>query len=357
MVMLDLSNRSNCFYWQTDRELAVADFDHYFLKRQKISSESIEKLLRNGITSISPITELIVHEPDSNVLKGNVNVVRKVTINEVLYVVRLHPKGIKNGYFYVEKEALESARANGLPVPKILEVHQATDEHDLDFVLMTASAGNTMEREIEDDSQVEHSLLRQSGQLMAYIHQINVEKFGSFDNTIAKETGALVGLHDTNRDFIFCGLEENIERLVSFAVIDQETAEQFREIFADTQFVMTEPRLVHNDFADWNILVDEGKISAILDWDECHGGDPVADLACWSTFFDMNRYAELRKGYETVAELPDDYEERFHYYRLRYTISKMALRVKRAQVDDSQFIKDKIAVGTEALQEELEWFI
>ena len=116
------------------------------------------------------------------------------------------------------------------------------------------------------------------------------------------------------------------------------------------------PVVVHNDFADWNMLTDGKNITAILDWDEACGGDSVADLACWSMFFTIPRYEIFLKGYKEVGALPEDYEERFHYYRLRYAISKMALRAKRFIVDKSDFVKDKIEVGKKALSEEVEWF-
>lgn len=65
---------------------------------------------------------------------------------------------------------------------------------------------------------------------------------------------------------------------------------------------------------------------------------------------------QFLNGYQSLIDLPPDFDNRFHYYRLRYTISKMALRAKRHQVDKSNFIKEKLEVGKRALVEELEWF-
>jgi fructosamine-3-kinase len=94
-----------------------------------------------------------------------------------------------------------------------------------------------------------------------------------------------------------------------------------------------------------------------LDWDECHAGDPIADLACWSTFFFIERMKPFLEGYQEIAALPSDFEDRFHYYRLRYTISKMALRAKMAQVNNSADLQDRIRAGKKALEEETSWFI
>lgn len=70
----------------------------------------------------------------------------------------------------------------------------------------------------------------------------------------------------------------------------------------------------------------------------------------------MDRYAQFLQGYTQVTSLPDDYEERFHYYRLRYTISKMALRIKRFQVDQSEGLLKRLEAGKLAMAEELGWF-
>lgn len=354
--MLDLSDRSQCFYWQTDRKLTAKEYEQYFLKRHEVSKSELEDCLRRGIQSIQPIEQLEIIDPDENVLRGNVNIVRKVRINGREYIARIHPQGIKNGYFYAEREALNAAQSAGLPVPQILEVHEAESETDRDFVLMSVSPGVTLEHTIRDQPEKEILLLEQAGKRLAQLHEIRVEKFGPFDNNQAKTNRRLVGLHESYRSFIHAGLQENIQRLLSFEVITPEQAQQFLTVFKETNFEPTDgPRLVHNDYADWNLLSDGEDITAMLDWDECHGGDPVADLACWSTFYDMERYAHFLRGYESVASLPDDYENRFHFYRLRYTVSKMALRIKRYQVDPSDFMKEKIRVGTLALVEETQW--
>jgi aminoglycoside phosphotransferase (APT) family kinase protein len=355
--MIDISDRKSVFYWQTDRKLTAEDYDRHFLKRHEVLTPELVSILQNGVTVVPGNKDITIIEPDENVLKGNVNIVRKVDINDESFVVRMHPKGIKNGYFYVEKVALEKAQEASIPVPQIIEVHEARDENDMDFVLMSESKGITLESAIRDEPQSEPALLFLAGALMAKIHTIEVDGYGSFDNQIAKNENRLVGLHNSYKDFIWTGLEENLERLVTFEVITQAQSDAFKNIFESNNYEpIGKAILVHNDYADWNLLVNEGVISAVLDWDECHAGDPVADLACWSTFFTMERFQMFLEGYKSIGTLPDDFDDRFHFYRLRYTISKMALRVKRAQVDFSDSLKERIRVGEKALEEEKDWF-
>lgn len=354
--MLDLTDRKNCFYWQTDRTLSSEDYVSVFLKRHNVPKAELVQILRDGITTIPNIDTIEIDDPDENVVRGNVNVVRKVRINRDYYVVRMHPKNVKNGYFHVEKVVHDLAIEEDLPVSKIIEVHEATSPEDMDFVLMTMLHGATLDNHLLKDKTNEAELLFKAGALMSRIHTIKVEGFGPFDNEIAKDTHKLVGLHTNYHDFIWSGLEENLQRLVSLEVMDQTQALSVRSVFEKTNYEPSNGvRLIHNDMADWNMLTDGKEITGILDWDECHGGDPVADLACWSTFFTMDRYNKFLAGYKSVSPLPEDYEERFHFYRLRYTISKLALRVKLYTVNKSEEIKRRLEVGKSALQGELEW--
>ncbi len=354
--MLDLTNRENIFYWQTDRNLTAKDYARIFLKRHKLEDEEIITVLKNGFDEFKE-KSIEIEQADENFTKGNVNIVRKVFVDSKSYVVRMHPKGVKNGYFYVEREALRQAAQSKVPVPEVVHIHEAADANDMDFMVMTVSPGITMDVYLQKEKSNEPELLFDAGRIMGLIHGVRVDGYGAFDNALAKNKSVLKGLHSRYADFIHTGLEENLSRLIRFEIINKDQAGLMRKVFKYYNFEPTrKPRLIHNDFADWNLLTDGTKLTAVLDWDECHAGDQVADLACWSTFFNIERMNRFMDGYQSVAELPADYDERFHFYRLRYVISKMALRIKRHQVDKSPFILEKLEVGKVALSDELEWF-
>lgn len=344
--MLDLTDRKHCFYWQTDRILSGALYVTHFLKRHDIPVAELKRVLRGKRVEIIA--------PDAGMNKGNVNIVRKVIIDGNSFVARIHPPGIKNGYFYVEKVALDECAKKQIPAPIVKEIHEAVDERDMDYMLMTVMPGTNMHVYLETDKSAEHTLLFDAGVQMAKIHEISVEKFGSFDNAIAKEKNKLVGLHDNYHDFIWTGLLENLDRLIHFQILDESQKEKIQKVFETHNFEPLDgPRLIQNDMADWNVLTDGDKLTAVLDWDECHAGDPIADIACWSTFYSIDRLIHFLKGYTSIHALPADYDQRFHFYRLRYTVSKMALRCKRYDVDPSEFVREKIEIGKQALIEEL----
>ena len=70
--------------------------------------------------------------------------------------------------------------------------------------------------------------------------------------------------------------------------------------------------LVHGDFRTGNYMVEQGRLSAILDWEFCHWGDPREDLGwfiarCWRFGNDdkvaggIARFASLLEGYNKAA--------------------------------------------------------
>lgn len=78
-----------------------------------------------------------------------------------------------------------------------------------------------------------------------------------------------------------------------------------------------EPRalaLVHGDFRTGNYMVDHGRLTAVLDWEFCHWGDPREDLGwfiarCWRFGNDdkvaggIAKLASLLDGYNAISDI------------------------------------------------------
>ncbi|MEZ5818963.1 MAG: phosphotransferase family protein [Hyphomicrobiaceae bacterium] len=78
-----------------------------------------------------------------------------------------------------------------------------------------------------------------------------------------------------------------------------------------------EPRaitLAHGDFRTGNYMVDNGKLTAVLDWEFCHWGDPREDLGwfiarCWRFGGDdkvaggIGKLASLLEGYNGLSDI------------------------------------------------------
>ncbi|MCL1902033.1 MAG: phosphotransferase [Alphaproteobacteria bacterium] len=216
-----------------------------------------------------------------------------------------------------------------------------------------------MEKYLQNNPKATDVLTAASGKTLAQINKIKVAGFGPFDNEIAK-TGKVQGLHDSFLGAVRAGLEFNLDVLKGYDVLNAAQSAGINELFGpDNKLLRADAAvLVHNDMPAWNALTIDGiHVSAALDWDECVGGIPVSEIACYSTFYEPERMEKFLEGYFSVSGEIPNFKEQFELMRLRYIVSKMTLRLRRYfawQKDD--FMKQKIETGKIHLKESLKHF-
>ena len=347
-----LIDRKNCFYWQTDRKISAEEAAliwkdrHSSIKNEELFDKINNELSGDKLSYIEPL------DLNAQTNSGNVNSIRVGVLESgKKIIIRCHPKGIRNGYFHVESLAASVALKNEIPAYKTYLIHDLEDENDISFQVIEKLNGDTVQFYLRKHPEDEEKLVYEIGKTLANLHRIKVKGFGPFDNNEAKK-GNLIGLHKSLNDSINAGLDENLERLVKYNIISENIADKMKELFVNNELLnINKSILVHNDFADWNLLTDGNTITGVIDWDECVGGHPIQEIACWSTFFDPERIYSFLDGYFSVIPKYDNFDELFQLFRLRYTISKMALRVKRYTYEQTDFLKSMIEKGKRHLEE------
>lgn len=353
-----IADRSNVFYWQTDRAIEPEDAGYVWADRHRYftDNELIEAV--NGSLGEDKLIAIEPVDLDAQTNLGNVNSVRAgVLASGKEVIIRNHPKGIENGYFHAEALAAHITKEAGLPSYDTFAVHDYEGGDDFAFQALEKLPGTAIKKWLEIHPQDEAALLPQIGRMMARLHKIPIEGFGPFDNEKAKG-GELIGLHRTFGEAVRAGLLFNLNVLVKEDVLTQEQATKVAEFFKDDNPLLSSAHavLVHNDFADWNLLTDGSDVTGILDWDECVGGDAVSDIACWSTFFEPGRLEGFLDGYWQIADKPVDFDDKFQLLRLRYVLSKMTLRIRRYSWDPSDSMKKRIEVGKTHLAQSMKYF-
>ena len=346
-INANIADRSNVFYWQTDRAVEPEEAGHIWADRHRYftDQELVERV--NEALQHDKLERILPLDLDAQTNLGNVNSVRTgVLFSGAEVIIRCHPKGVRNGYFYAEAAAAKRAKEAGLPSYNTLAIHDYEHGEDFAFHVLEKLPGTAIKKWLEVHPDTENDLLRQVGKMMARLHNVQVEGFGPFINERAKN-GELIGLHASLGESVRAGLAFNIDVLVKAGVVDAGHVPAIHNLFSDDNplFRSAQAVLVHNDFADWNLLTDGKDVTGILDWDECVASDPIADIACWSTFFEPERMRGFLEGYWQVAEKPDNFHERFELFRLRYVLSKMTLRLRRYSWEPSEAIREKIENG------------
>lgn len=189
----------------------------------------------------------------------------------------------------LEPRVLSAAFAAGVPVPEVVVDGSASTQLGLPFMVVRAVEGETIARKILRDDEfatARQGLVRQLGSAAARLHATDVSGLGGLANVDQVQMYEKV-------------LDDLGEPHPVFEIA-------FRWLRGNRP-AATGVRLVHGDFRLGNMLVAPHGLTAVLDWELAHLGDPMEDLG-W-----LCVRAWRFGGSRPVAGL-GDYEELFDAY-------------------------------------------
>ena len=166
-----------------------------------------------------------------------------------------------------EARLIRAAGAQGVPVPDI--IHVLSDQDELgEGYFMSRVAGETIARRIlrDDDYAYARDVLPgQCGRALAGIHSVQLN--GDPPLPLSQGLDQLGHYQDVYQSTGFCR-----------PIIDLAIA--WLKENAPSSLM---PVLTHGDFRLGNIMVNEEGLTAVLDWELCHLGDPREDIAWMCT--------------------------------------------------------------------------
>lgn len=358
--IIDLSDRTNMFYWQTNRRISAEQQKNIFLTRHtRLDNILLEKAVEAGMKRAGfSSDETRIVRIESIISFGSVNTVVPIILKSKReIVIRIHPPEVKNGYFWVESVVTKLVKSAGVPTYTCLVVDDTHEVVPFDYMIMTREPGKPMQDYLPLLQVLEERLVCETGRYAALIHTITPQGFGFFRNDIAKQEGRLVGQYRNLRNHMEAGFGEDLGFLQDSQTITKKQRKTIEGLFTKKTDLLSFGKsvLIHNDIADWNQLTDGHHITGMMDWDECVGGDPIMELAAYSLFFGEPRMSWFIRGYEEVKKL-GEWKEKFELFKLRYLVSKLHLRKKRSLVEDSGLLRDNLARGIEAMAEVFAYF-
>jgi aminoglycoside phosphotransferase (APT) family kinase protein len=165
---------------------------------------------------------------------------------------------------------------------------------------MTALPGTTM-RGVTGPERA--GLRRELGGIVATLHEVTGSGFGYPQK----------GLVTTWSAAFLSMIDDVLGDADRFAVELPRPAEQLRRLVLDRVELLDEvqtPRLIHFDLWDGNILVEDGRITGLIDGERAMWGDPVAEFVSL-TLFESSVDPEFLAGYGSV-----ELSETISLYRL-----------------------------------------
>lgn len=195
-----------------------------------------------------------------------------------------------------EAKLLQLAEKAGIPVPGVVYLLKDSDELGSGFLMQWLDGETLGQRIVRSEALagVRPHLARQCGDVLARLHAIEIDE----DTAASLPTVSPAALVQETWDAY---------RVLDIPVpmIDFTARWLLEHLPADTR-----QTLVHGDFRNGNLMIDESGIVAVLDWELTQIGDPVRDLGwlCVNSW----RFGKDDLpvgGFGTIEDLLAGYEE------------------------------------------------
>jgi len=225
-------------------------------------------------------------------------------------------------HFLTEAWAARTARSAGVPAPEVRHVDLERRRLPVDLAVVDAAPGVPL----ADASGPPP--LAALGRALRRLHAVEVRGYGLLDPGPANGD-APRGAFDAWPAFLLVNLDAHVAACRRDGALSAAEAADALACHRDAEPLLAGVRgaLLHGDLANRNVLVADGALAAVLDWEDALAGDPLFDVAGWGTFVgNHERRDDLLAGYAPGGALPAGAEFRYWLYYLRIMLAKTVHR-------------------------------
>lgn len=276
--------------------------------------------------------------------QGNINLC--LLVNDA-YVLRFDVLDWGGTNRYIgEKWAYDILGESGVPVSRVLALDTSKRLAPYDYLILTKMPGQTISTSTADMPLASRYAIGYSaGQHLATIHSHSFDQFGLLYNIVAgtpqPDWPAYVAEH-------FRYYQGQVQAL---GILSSGVMGRINALLARMQPRLAAVQngvLIHGDYHFLNLLQQDGRVSAVLDFDWASSGDPSWD-------FRIDRVIESEvpgtqeafyAGYTSRRALPDGHWERVSLYRIGLYLDFL---------EGSAQDEDEIARLMPRLLQEMEW--
>ncbi len=151
-----------------------------------------------------------------------------------------------------------------IPLPKLIDF---STEDSCNYLLMEDVEGISLSRHLRNNEKRNKNIIKEAASTLAKIHSINnysifkdLSNENSFDNVIG-----------TNNDIerIPDNKQKNLIKEIIIQIKNHSLSDKLRE---------TDKVLIHGDYKASNIIINDGYVSAVVDWEDTHIGSIYTDF-------------------------------------------------------------------------------
>ncbi len=246
--------------------------------------------------------------------QGNIN--RCLLVNDA-YVLRFDVLDWGGANRYAgEKWAYEILSESDVPVSRVLALDTSKQLVPYDYLILTKMPGQTISTSAADlPLATRYGIGYSAGQHLATIHSHAFDQFGLFYNILAgtpqPDWTAYVADH-------FRYYQGQIQVLGTLSAEVMGRIDALKVRMQPLLAAVTQGVFIHGDYHFLNLLQQDGRLSAVLDFDWASSGDPS-----WDFRIDDSIESEVPgsrdafyAGYTSRRALPDGHWERVSLYRI-----------------------------------------
>lgn len=190
---------------------------------------------------------------------GNVYVLRRPPLGQVLATAHDMER---------EHRVVSAVGQTAVPVPATLGVCEDVEVNGAPFYVMAYVEGAVLHSDIEADlitPKDRMNLSREVVEVLAELHSVEPDEIGLGD--LAKR-----------EEYLSRQLRRWSRQWEQSKTRELDTMEEVQRLLEQHMPTQIGSTIVHGDYRLGNMLVDSGSIRAVLDWELCTLGDPLADV-------------------------------------------------------------------------------
>ncbi|MBT4161307.1 MAG: phosphotransferase family protein [Gammaproteobacteria bacterium] len=235
--------------------------------------QRLEKAIKNGAPELNVQKITKVERLTGGLSSQNYFVTADTDGGEETWVMRVEPKeGIITPYS-MEREfnLLRAVAKEGIPVPDVLYLEQDKSVMDGAFILMSLVKGEIYSQDdprLHADPALKKSIQHQFVEALAKLHGISQDVLTNYA-TGTEAVRAEVAVYRT--------------RLARAEQIPNPALRHALDVLEQGAPKAQRISLLHGDYRLPNLMFNEGKLVAILDWELARIGDPLGDIAFTQT--------------------------------------------------------------------------
>lgn len=295
----------------------------------EIIKSSVQKATGHRFVSCERLVAGQMHEVYDVTVSDGKSVIVRISHNE-------SPR------FDIEKWALDTVRELGVPAPDYLLLETVeTDDKPLTICIEPKLPGvplQDIKDEVKADWKRAEKIACDAGQILSRIHTVKTQGIGKMNQpgqgkSLTAEEYARKRA-EKSAPYI---LENNQDKWIGPDIINRAA-----QIMQDNQNLLREPfSLLHGDYSPLHLLVDEDRITGVLDMENVSSGDPVMEFAYWDSWGNNLPFSTelLLKNYPG-KDSTSDFEAKLHYFRIdialytaTFYVSQKNFGAAKSQID------------------------